>query len=1202
VAYLVGKNARDPDTQDLRTALADVLPAHMIPAHFVALPALPINENGKLDKSKLPNPPSNKNQIQSAQRAFVEPRSESERKIAAIWAAVLRVERVGADDNFFVLGGDSILSIQVVANCRRAGILNIATRDLFEHPTVAGLARCVDGRAQMAVLPATRSSGMVVLTPIQQWFFEQNFEQQNHWNQAFLFEIPGDLDGHLMGQALAAVCAQHDAFRLRFRRDGDRWLASLADVTEAIHVGHHDLSSLPTDTWAEAIRAQCASEQAALDVERGPLLRAAIFRLGGGRPGRLLLAVHHLAIDGVSWRILMEDLQTAYDCLFEGRAIELPAGSTTYQTWAARVCEHAGDESVLSAAQTWRTILAEPVARLPASPAENLEGDASSISVELTADETTALLQEVPAAYRTQINDVLLTALAMSLQHGTGGSSFLIEMEGHGREDIGKNLDLSHTIGWFTSLFPLRLDLAPGTETGAALKSIKEQIRKVPDRGLTYGLLRYCAEDPAMRAGLAYGEPPQLLFNYLGQFDQVTRGSKLFAFAPEPTGAWHAGSGRRTHALEVLAQIRDDRLQADWIFNKKQIASASIDRLATDFIAALRTIILHCREAEAGGRTPSDLPLLALSQAEVDHLWRSHPGFVDAYPLTPMQRLFYVMERAGSAVGLEQWQFRLEGRLDPALLRTAFEQAIARHSILRTGFVTSENGEPIQIVMRDVVLPWCEQDWRHSDTNTRRSALQRELEQDARTGLDPSRPPLMRINLLRLADDEWRLLWTTHHLCIDGWSWPRLFKEIAETYAASSSGRLAALESPLGFGHYVRWLAHKAPASSAYWKEALAGFVEATPIALAPVATTSAYKSKSPSQQAEIAVRLSREATHGLRSLAQSTKVTLSTLVQGAWALLLGHYAEASDVVFGAAFSGRPEQIDGIDTMIGPCVTNVPVRAKFVPGESLQLLLARLQAQQLDLNQHQFTPLDAIQAVSEVPWHHRLFDTLLVFQNYQVDAAIGQLGESLRLIPVQTPEGTNYALTLAISPGEELNLRLIYDAGRVDRGTVEAIAKDLPVMMTTLGVSQPTSTIADILARMPVERRGKAAAVAHAARILRSQPAAAPAAPKGETEQKLLDVWSQLLGKSDIGVDDNFFEAGGQSLLLLRMHRLIESAFGVRLQIVKLLEYPTIRTFAASLNASNGPEQAARHAELAAERALKQRAAVAKQRAKVKLG
>ena len=271
---------------------------------------------------------------------------------------------------------------------------------------------------------------------------------------------------------------------------------ALADDDEAIGIADHDLSSLPPSTWTEAIQSRCASAQASLDIERGPLLCAALFRLGDEQPNRLLLAAHHLAIDGVSWRILMEDLQTSCDSLREGKTIELPHRTTTYQAWAARLRQHVRDTSVAATAQTWQAILAAPVASLAVSPDENLEADASSVSVELTAEETTALLQEVPAAYRTQINDVLLTALAMALQRSTGGESFLIEMEGHGREDIGDNLDLSRTIGWFTSLFPLRLDLASGTGIEAALKSVKEQIRKVPDRGLTYGLLRYCSADP----------------------------------------------------------------------------------------------------------------------------------------------------------------------------------------------------------------------------------------------------------------------------------------------------------------------------------------------------------------------------------------------------------------------------------------------------------------------------------------------------------------------------------------------------------------------------------------------------------------------------------------------------------------------------------------------------------------------------------
>ncbi|QIP05504.1 non-ribosomal peptide synthetase [Bradyrhizobium symbiodeficiens] len=1199
VAYVVGKDPGALNPDDLRETLARVLPAHMIPAYFVALAAIPLNANGKLDKSRLPEPRSSAPQEESP--AFIEPQSENERKIAAVWAAVLRLDRVGVDDNFFALGGDSILSIQVVANCRRAGINNLATRDLFEYPTVAALARCVDSRVPIAATSVPRALDQFTLTPIQRWFFEQNFSEQHYWNQAFLFEIPSDLDHSYLKRALEVVCRRHDAFRTRFRRDGERWEPALADNDEAIAIVHHDLSSLPKEKLSVAIEQSCSAAQALLDIERGPLLCAALIRTGGPSLDRLLLAAHHLAIDGVSWRIFLEDLESAYESLRDGKSVEFPQETTGYQTWATSLCEYVGQDSVHAAARAWQDMIAKPFALLPVSCAEIREADAGSLLVELTEAETAALLQEVPAVYRTQINDVLFSALAIALQRSTGGSSFLIETEGHGREDIGDGLDLSRTIGWFTSLFPLRLDLPPGESIDTVLKSVKEQVRTVPDRGLTYGLLRYCSADPTTRSSLAYRESPQLLFNYLGQFDQVTRNSRLFAFATESTGRWHAEGGHRTHALEVLAQIRSGKLRAEWIFGQKQMGRANVQTLASDFIAALRTIIDHCRGRNAGGRTPSDLPLLSARQAEIDRLWRLHPGFADAYPLTPMQRLFYVMEQAGSSVGLEQWQFRIEGQLDPARLHSAFGQVIARHTILRTGFSGTEGGEPVQVVMPDAVLPWHEEDWRHLDLQARSNATKRVLERDEETPFDLSRPPLMRVQLLRLESEEWQLLWTTHHLCIDGWSWPRLFGEIAKIYSALSSGVGPALGSPLDYVQYVRWLANQKTTSLGYWEQALSDFASPTPICLGPVAETPARKRGGQSQTIEIRTQLSKQATQSLRTLGQSAGSTLSTLVQAGWALLLGFYAETQDVVFGATLSGRSEHIDGIDTLIGPCVTNVPVRVKVDLDEPLRLWLSRLQGQQLDLAQHQFLPVDVIQGISKVPWHQRLFDSLLVFQNYQVDVAIERLGRDARLIPVQTPEATNYALTMAVSPGEQLTLRLIYNEQRVDRGTIEAIASDLPVILEALALSGSKAIVADILASLPVERRGKAAAVARATNILRLQAGAPISVAESETEQKLAAIWTSLLTRSDIDVDDNFFDAGGQSLLLLRMHRLLESTFERRIQIVKLLELPTIRLLAAYLNSSDEVGQAGQHAEHAAERASRQRAAFAKQRAKARL-
>ena len=456
-------------------------------------------------------------------------------------------------------------------------------------------------------------------------------------------------------------------------------------------------------------------------------------------------------------------------------------------------------------------------------------------------------------------------------------------MEGHGREDIASDLDVSRTVGWFTTLFPVRLELTNDIETGAALKSVKEQLRRVPHRGLSYGLIRYSSAD-STNALCSRVRRPQVLFNYLGQFDQMTAGSRLFSFAVEPTGRWHAPNGRRTHPVEILAQVRDGKLRADWITCEQQIPGAKVRRLANDFMAALRDNcslqVARCWRTDCG-RFPTRHAPAARGRRALAAIPRAE----DAYPLTPMQRLFYVMERAGASVGLEQWQFRIDGELEPRLLRRAFERVIVRHPILRTAFLTPGQGQPIQVVLPAATLPWDEMDWRELDDGARELA-RRDLDQDLRTGFDLTRPPLMRVTLVRLAEAEWHLHWITHHLCIDGWSWPRLFKEIAAIYAALEENLSLTLEPAPGFGTYVGWLRQYTSSSDGFWQEALAGLVASTPLLL-----TAAGKSDpgppSSTGPVELETSLSRAASESLIVVARANQATLGTIVQGGWALLL---------------------------------------------------------------------------------------------------------------------------------------------------------------------------------------------------------------------------------------------------------------------------------------------------------------------------
>ena len=902
----------------------------------------------------------------------------------------------------------------------------------------------------------------------------------------------------------------------------------------------------------------------------------------------MLLVIHHLAVDGVSWRLLREDLESAYLRLKAGQRPAFAPKTTSYQAWAERLAGLAGSAMLRQSSSFWIAEANKPVRALPAEldGCANLEGDAGSIATRLTGEETRALLQRVPTAYHTQINDVLLTALGRALQQWTGGDAFLIDMEGHGREDVFDGADLSRTVGWFTTVFPVRLELQPGSNEGQTLKSVKEQLRRIPDRGMSYGLLRYFCDDAQTRAALSQAPRSSLLFNYLGQFDQVVAGSNLFSFAAESTGPWHSPASRRTHPLEVLCQVRAGNLEIEWIYHPGIHRRETIERVAQDFLAALRATIAHCLSAGAGGRTPSDFPLVAFSQEALDRLWARYPGFEDVYPLSSMQRLFHAMESTRVDLGFEQWHFRLEGVVDANLLRRSIEQVVERHAILRTAFVSEGGEEPVQVVLRRVSLPWSEEDWRGMPDAEQDTRLATFMQSDQRTGFDLAQAPLMRVALRRAGHDSYHLVWSTHHLCVDGWSWPLVFREVSRIYEALRCGSEPELDRPCEYRSYVAWLHEEAPDSEVFWKDALAGFRVPTPLNLA--APPPGLEARA-GGFAEESARLDRDTTTALQSLARSQHITLNTMVQGAWSLLLSHYSDSPSIVFGAALSGRPAELPGIESMIGPCVNNLPVRVTATPSDSLLPWLSRLQQRMFDLAQHQFAPLEQIQQWAQVPWRYRLFDSLIVFQNYQVDEAARRLGSDARLVPIAAPEATNYPLTVSVTPTDELRLRLIYQRDRLTRDVVRTYATDLMTILRAMA-QQSGLTLAELMSRLPQTSRGKAAVLA----ATEAPDLRAPyAAPTTETEHAVASLWQDLFGVERVSLDANFFDLGGHSLLLLQAHSRLRATLRPDLPVIALLQYPTIRTLARHLT---GASERMFEPAAAMERAQKQREAMLRQR------
>jgi amino acid adenylation domain-containing protein/non-ribosomal peptide synthase protein (TIGR01720 family) len=582
---------------ELRAALKAELPEYMVPALYVTLPALPLTSNRKLDRDALPAP-----DVSATQKEYVAPETAPERQLAEIWSELLRVERIGQHDDFFELGGDSIVAIQVVSRAKQIG-LAIGPRQVFQHPTLAALARVAESTRSL-VIDQGPAQGSLELTPIQRWFFEQRIENPHHFNQATLLEVRRPLDPSLLERALQRLVQHHDALRLAFREENGRVVQWYRDGAEPELCWHADVSG-EADMVASVERLANRAHRS-LHLERGPLIRAVNISRGPTRGGRLLLSVHHLVMDGVSFRVLLEDLAAIYSALEAGQEPVLPAKTSSFQSWSDRLVQYATRPSLQGELEYWLGVLAAGGIEFPrTNPSGERETGPDWLNLELDERETAQLLNVAPRAYQTQINDLLLTALADAVTrwneaHGTRSNGVLVALEGHGREDLFEDVDVTRTIGWFTSVYPVRLTPDTG-DLGSSIRRVRDELRRVPERGVGYGVLRYLSAESER---LAEAPTPPVLFNYLGQFDQVFAAADTrFAPCDDPSGEAEDPQNRFPWQIGMNAMVIERRLSMTWNYDPELHRHAAIRGLAERYVRSLRAVIRHCVEqAETAGQ------------------------------------------------------------------------------------------------------------------------------------------------------------------------------------------------------------------------------------------------------------------------------------------------------------------------------------------------------------------------------------------------------------------------------------------------------------------------------------------------------------------------------------------------------------------------------------------------------------------------
>ncbi|MCX4775391.1 non-ribosomal peptide synthetase [Streptomyces sp. NBC_01264] len=1159
-----------PEPEQLAAELGRVLPGYMVPRTIVAVDRLPLTPGGKVDRARL-HVPQAAARPERPQRTY----GAVEVALAALFSEALGVT-AAPDDNFFELGGDSITALTLTSRARARGF-SFTLRDVFAHKTAGALAAAVGEPANgtsPSAAPAPDACGPLPATPVMRWLLDGP-GPIGRFSQSMVLALPGHADDATLVRVLQSVVDRHAALRLGVAAGSEGPLCTVGEpgsvdvsrLYRTVAVAGQDAAAR-ADAMAEAAR-EAAGQ---LDPAASVMLRAVRFDAGGAGPDRLLLCVHHLAVDGVSWRILTADLADAWEAAVAGRPLPAADGEVSFRVWAQHLDLMAQDPQVLAELPFWRSTLAAlgagadpeaPWNRVP-DPVRDTAGTARTLTLDLPREVAGPLLAGVPGALRTGPAEVLLAGLVLAAHRlrspGSAAGPLLVDLEGHGRGDRTGRHDLAQTVGWFTTQYPVRfdldgLDLDAAARGGEALAELVARIHtvvaSVPDHGTGFGLLSRL--NPRTAPELSALPRPRVLFNYLGRFS----GGDEAPWSPAP----EAGGLRADvdPAMPVEHAVQIDALAVDGADGptftaavthpRALLTDAEADALVAAWGEALRLLAAWTGAARPRRLTPRDLPLVRLTQPETDALSARHAGLVDVLPLSPLQEgLFFhsAFDTGALDAYTGQLVLTLEGPVDERTLRTACDGLLRRHSALRSAFTDQGLDRPVQVVLESVEAPWETVNLGGLGSPDGQREWERLLAADRARSFDLERPPLVRFTLVRFGTDEHRLVMTNHHILWDGWSSAVLLRELLAGYAectAHAGGNGPGESGPVAEGAAYRshldWLARQDHrAAEAAWSGALAGLAEPTLLGAADPHRIDALPERA-------AVELSAELTARLTARARTAGITLNSVVQGLWAVLLGRVTGRDDVVFGGTVSGRTADVAGIEEMVGLLINTLPVRFRIREDEPLLAALARFQDEQADLMDHQHAGLAGIQRAVGLG---TLFDTTVVVENYPLDLeSMRDLAGGPRLIGVEGSDATHYTVNLIVLPGERLRLHLDHRTDILDARTARSLGEALERLLTAVAdaPSTPVGEV-DLLSaeqhRLIREWNGTAVPVPHTTlvELFAQQVARTPDAPatvfRGERlTYAELDARAERLARElcDRG-------AGPERIVAVALHRSTE--------------------------------------------------------------
>ncbi|MGY4689620.1 amino acid adenylation domain-containing protein [Salibacterium sp. K-3] len=998
------------DTKErmIKTKLKEYLPDYMIPNRIVLIEALPLLTNGKIDKQSLPKV-NETNKDRSEYRAAV---NDRQKKLVEVWEEVLQVQSISTTDNFFELGGDSIIAMQIVARCQEFGL---STNDLFHYQTIEKIDQNIT--KNKSEIKESRMSfdkdDNDLFTPIQKWFFEKKFPNPFHWNQSIILTCKEIVDTVALDKALESTFKQHDVFTTVFKKEIHGWVHE--EVTQPLyHLEIKDIRNEDQNLKTKLIN----QAQTSLDFKDGPLVKAVLFKEEKG--DSLFLTIHHLVVDGVSWRILLEDLGNAYVQFKQNTTINHPAKTTSIKEWAYVLRQYAHSEMLLEEVPFWKEIdetqfVIPKDSKVPHT--KNTEGTMEKRSVTFSKTQTDSLITKVHQTLGTKIQETLIAALLLSLREWSQNQNVKIDIEGHGRENIDQGMNLTRTVGWFTTLYPFSYSFKNHMSLLKEVINISRELRAVPNNGLGYGVLKFLKQEP-------FNGQADVSFNYLGQIN--TFSSSVFEISQENIEPIRDPSAQRAYLVDLEGAVYDGELVINWMYSKQHHYRETMDQLTSYFTEYVEKIIEISSELEGKTKLPKHFERILLDQEEWD-LVNEYPNETeDIYPMTPAQEgmLFHTMMHPESGVYVEQISFEIIGNLDVDAFEKAWQHVISQNDILRASYLWKGFSRPFHVINSNILTQLEIQDWIGIFENEEDllTGLKEECEKKRKLPFDVESDSLIRLLLIKLDENRYYFVWSYHHLLLDGWSMPMVIQQMTNAYAALKNSRTPVEIASPSFGKYVDWQQnHETKKNKSFFQEILNGY-ESRGLLV--------HIQSGDQGNNEIKHKLSRSLTKRLKQTAINERTTLNTLIQTAWGIFLGIETKSEMVVFGSVLSGRTAPLQDIEQMVGMFINTLPVGMHLPQDANMNDLLSDMHRKLVKINEAESTSLLEVKEWIYYKEKALLFDTCLIFANFpnlmSADNGLSLL-DGVTVKHVKVEEQTNFPLTLSIVPGEQLELDVNYN-------------------------------------------------------------------------------------------------------------------------------------------------------------------------------